>query len=111
MRIDSQEQDADSMEFDNRDVDMRVLTMGMRPIEQKKPKKSDPRSPPKSTSNDLPTTTTTHSQKTIDYSQYLKDANIDLNQSDLDDPLGKYFGICLCVENVLLLFLCVSNGI
>lgn len=90
MRIDSQEQDVESMDFDNRDVDMRVLAMGIRPIEQTKHIKSDPRSPPKSTTNDLPSTTP-YSQKTIDYSQYLKDANIDLNQSDLDDPLGKLF--------------------
>lgn len=37
-----------------------------------------------------------HDQKTafeppkIDYSQYLKDANLDLNQADLDDLIGKY---------------------
>lgn len=75
-------------ELDNQDVDMRVLTMGMRPMEQKKHKKTDAKT--SRSSNDRPTA---HSHKTIDYSQYLKDANIDLDQSDLDDPIGRFYTI------------------
>lgn len=41
------------------------------------------------TQNDQKSTVLTHPPK-IDYSQYLRDANLDLNQADLDDTLGNF---------------------
>lgn len=83
-----------SNELVNQDVDMRLLPM--RHIEQKKRNKSlgknshsDASAKNTQSTKQSNDHSKTSSQKTIDYSQYLKDANIDLNQSDLEDPLGK----------------------
>lgn len=45
-------------------------------------------------------------QKRIDYSQYLKDANIDLSQSDLEDSPGKYrlFNVQPLISPQILIF-------
>lgn len=74
----------DQLELANKDVDMRILVIPPQPgLDHSK---SDNFS--KNTQSEKTSEQASASRKTIDYSQYLKDANIDLNQSDLDDPLG-----------------------
>lgn len=73
---------SDQLELANQDIDMRILAI---------PPRSDvdrPKSDSFSKNTQSEKANEHASRKTIDYSQYLKDANIDLNQSDLEDPLG-----------------------
>lgn len=78
------------VELSNQDVDMRILAVPHRTgSDQSKHKKSNSDSYSKNTQSEK-THEQASSRKLIDYSQYLKDANIDLNQSDLEDPIGKF---------------------
>lgn len=67
------------VEQTNQDVDMRILPIAHQAAssghDQANFKKHD-----KNTHSEKAT------RKPIDYSQYLKDANVDLNQSDLEEP-------------------------
>lgn len=79
------------VELANQDVDMRILAIPHQTStasEKSKFKKSDSDSFSNNTHLEK-TNEQASSRKLIDYSQYLKDANIDLNQSDLEDPIGK----------------------
>ncbi|XP_031622127.1 protein suppressor of sable-like [Contarinia nasturtii] len=73
----------DKLELANQDVDMRILAIPHRTGLDRS--KSDSFS--KNTQSEKTNEQANASRKTIDYSQYLKDANIDLNQSDLEDQL------------------------
>lgn len=77
------------VELANQDVDMRILAMPHQTTasDKSKFKKSDSDSFSNNTQLEK-TNEQASSRKLIDYSQYLKDANIDLNQSDLEDPIG-----------------------
>lgn len=81
----------DKLELANQDVDMRILPIPPQTgLDKSKYKKSDADSYNKNThSSDKSNESTNASRKIIDYSQYLKDAAIDPNQSDLEDSIGK----------------------
>lgn len=83
------------VELANQDVDMRILPIPHRTAtaseKSNKFKKTDSDSFSNNTQLEK-TNEQASSRKLIDYSQYLKDANIDLNQSDLEDPIG----MCVC---------------
>lgn len=80
----------DLVELANQDVDMRILAMPHRTSasDKSKFKKTDADSFKSNNTQLEKTNEQASSRKLIDYSQYLKDANIDLNQSDLEDPIG-----------------------
>lgn len=73
-------------ELTNRDVDMRILAMP-----HKVSRKNHSNDHSKNSQSSKHSTDRSNEQKKIDYSQYLKDANIDLSHSDLEEPSGKYF--------------------
>lgn len=80
------------VELSNQDVDMRILAMphrGSSGSDRSKHKKNDTNNFSKNTQSDKSNEQTT-SRKMIDYSQYLRDANIDLNQSDSEDTIGRF---------------------
>lgn len=94
MRISLNQANAnDKLEIINQDIDMRILALPHRSTSlnqsSQKYKNKDANNYSKNT-QDKANEQNTSSRKLIDYSQYLKDANIDLNQSDMEDPLGMY---------------------
>lgn len=81
----------DQVELANKDVDMRILAIPPAAgLERSKYKKTESDNLSKNTHSEKTNEQANASRKTIDYSQYLKDANIDLNHSDLEDPLGMH---------------------
>lgn len=75
----------------NQDIDMRILAMPPTKNVSDKHKRSDSEGSKNNTQHGKQASENTSTRKLIDYSQYLKDANIDMNQSDLEEPLGKSF--------------------
>lgn len=84
----------DKMELANRDVDMRILAIPHQTsstgLDESKYKNNDADKYSKNTQSKKANDSNNSSRKSIDYSQYLKDANIDLNQSEFEDPMGMY---------------------
>lgn len=88
------ESNALSKESINQDVDMRILALSLLPVSMSNQSSVDKKV--KETTTVVATKSEMRSNKQlgdhsskIDYSQYLKDANLDLNQSDLDEPMSK----------------------
>lgn len=84
----------DKLESANRDVDMRILPVPHQAsstgLDELKYQNNDADKFSKNTQSRKSNEQNNSSRKSIDYSQYLKDANIDLNQSEFDDSMGTY---------------------